>query len=105
LFRSCQVTQGTALFVSAKTPVGRKVLRNGSTLRVGSLALWMPTGSQRKPPITAGSPLSSLTALLTKICVAFELMDGSSQATHGAGGLVGSPEPEKINGLEALRLV
>src|SRR5512134_1380011 len=91
---SCQVTQGTELAVSAKTPVGWKELRNGSTFRVGSLALSTPTASQRNPPSTVESPLSSFTPLLTKICVAFELMEGSSHATHGTGGLVGSPEPE-----------
>src|SRR5512134_1814934 len=60
---SCQVTQGTALAVSAKTPVGWNELRNGSTFRVGSLALSSPTASQRKPPITFASPLSSFTPL------------------------------------------
>src|SRR5688572_14504899 len=32
---SCQVTHGTELAVSAKTPVGWKELRNGSTFKVG----------------------------------------------------------------------
>src|SRR5215212_6578726 len=53
----------------------------------------------------AGSPVSSFTPLATKIWVAFELIEGSSQATQGTGGLAGSPEPEKINGWEAARFV
>src|SRR6185369_13042627 len=41
---------------------------------------------------------SSLTPLATKIWAKFETPLSSSQVTHGVGGLLGSPEPEKMNG-------
>src|SRR5229473_8421125 len=47
----------------------------------------------------------SFTPRATNSCAKFEATLSSSQTIHGTGGLVGSPEPGKINGSTALRLV
>src|SRR5579859_5019146 len=92
---SLQVTQGTALPVSANTPLGWAESRLMLTLRLGSLlALSATTSCQWKPAMAA----SSLTPLATNTCAKFETALSSSQTTHGTGGLVGSPEPGNRKG-------